>query len=519
MRSIRLKILLWPALGLSTAGFAQSPDACAELTAFRIPGVEMVITEAVRVPAAPSSTAPGPGRYAGPLPTYCRADGVIDRRTGADGKPYAIGFAVAMPDNWNHGFLMQGGGGLNSSVQMPLGAQAAGDTPGLARGFAVVSTDSGHTGTGAFDGSFFRDQQATLDFAYVAVGRVAVVAKQIITRYYGEPAAHSYFSGCSTGGREGMLMTQRYPAYFDAVVVGAPAMRTGFSNLADRWVAVSFNQIAPKDAQGNPITAAALSDADRKLVMEALLKHCDAKDGLRDGMIFNLTGCDFDPAVLACGGAKTEACLSAEEVAALHRAFSGPKDSRGTQVSPGFLYDTGIAAKKGIQGLLNPGPSPVGPPAGLQQDVDREAREALNPLTDTTFTKLNTFSRDGGSGHGGKLLFYHGASDPWFSALDTLDYYRRMSTDNGGLAKVTSWSRMYLVPGMGHCGGGESALDRFDMLGAVIDWVEKGVAPEFVLATGAAFPGRSRPLCAYPQYAHYKGQGDPQNAENFGCRE
>lgn len=514
MKSIRLRMLPWLAVGLSTAGFAQSPDACAALTGFHIPGQEVVITKAAIVPAAATTPAQWPGQYAGPMPAYCRVDGAIDRRTGVDGKPYAIGFALALPENWNHRFLMQGGGGLNGSVQLPLGAQAAGDTPGLARGFAVVSTDTGHTGKGGFDASFLKDQQANLDFAYVAVGRVALIAKQIIAQYYGQSAAHSYFSGCSTGGREAMLMTQRYPTYFDGVVVGAPAMRTGFSNLADRWVVVSFNQIAPKDAQGKPITAAALSDGDRKLVIDALLKQCDAKDGVRDGMILNVTGCDFDPAALACQGEKNDSCLSASQVSALHRAFAGPKDSTGYQVYPGFLYDTGIAAKTGIPGLLNPGPSPVGPQAGLDQDVDKEARAAHEPLVESVFTNLSTFS-----GHGGKVLFYHGASDPWFSALDTLGYYQKMAAANGGMDRVAGWSRFYFVPGMGHCGGGSAALDRFDMLGAVVDWVEKGAAPESVVATGTAFPGRSRPLCAYPRHAQYKGQGDPEDAKNFECRE
>src|SRR5262249_27276982 len=155
-----------------------------------------------------------------------------------------------LPENWNGRFLFQGGGGLNGSVGNPVGTQATGDTPALARGFAVVSTDTGHQGTGAFDGSFMQDQQAALDFAYAAVGRVAVLAKQIIAQHYGKPVDKSYFVGCSTGGREAMLMAQRYPLYFDGIVSGSPAMRTGYSNLATRSVAVTLNQVAPKDASG-----------------------------------------------------------------------------------------------------------------------------------------------------------------------------------------------------------------------------------------------------------------------------
>jgi len=486
-----------------TAGMAQTsetpgPSQCAELAKLKIPGVALEMTKATWLPAANS------------LPAYCRADGVINRRTGVGGVEYGIGFALALPENWNHDFLMQGGGGLNGSVAAPLGAQAAGTTPGLARGFAVVTTDTGHKGKNAFDGSFLSDQHATLDFSYQAIGRVAETAKQIITAYYGTAAAYSYYVGCSTGGREGMIMTQRYPTYFDGVVSGAPAMRTGFSNLAGRWVSVALNQIAPKDAAGKPIPGGALSDGDKKLVMDALLQRCDAKDGLEDGMIFHTSSCDFDPMELVCSGPKTEGCLSAAQAGAIKKGFAGPKDSRGIQVYPGFFFDTGIAAQTGIPGLLNPGPSPVGPrEPPTQQDVDREAMEALQPLIDSTSTKLSTFSV-----RNGKLIFYHGVSDPWFSAKDTVEYYGKL-----GKGSVAGWSRLFLAPGMGHCGGGAAALDRFDMLTAIVDWVEKKTAPDAVIATGKAIPGRSRPLCAYPKHAHYKGQGDPEDAKNFECLE
>jgi feruloyl esterase len=151
-------------------------------------------------------------------------------------------------------------------------------------------------------------------------------------------------------------------------------------------------------------------------------------------------------------------------------------------------------------------------------DVDARAARALSPsdmvAMTSAWTNLNTYSS-----HGGKLLFYHGVSDPWFSANDTVDYYERMTAANGGAAQVTNWSRLYLAPGMGHCGGGTATLDSFDLLGAVVDWVEKGTAPDAVTATGRAFPGRSRPMCAYPKYAYYKGSGDMEDAKNFECRE
>jgi feruloyl esterase len=358
------------------------------------------------------------------------------------------------------------------------------------------------------------DQQAFLDYAYVAIVRVSEAAKRIIAQYYGQPIGHSYYVGCSTGGREGMLLSQRYPLYFDGIVSGDPAMRTGFSTLGDRWAQVAFNQVAPKGPDGKP--QAAFSEAEKKLIVDELLKQCDAKDGIADGLIFSSKGCEFDPGALACSAGRTGSCLAPEKTAALRKAFAGPKDSRGNQVYPGFPFDTGITTKGAMPGILDSRPGMLPTSTATQQDVDAEAAAAPNPLVDTAYTNLSTFS---GSGHGGKLLFYHGMSDAWFSPWDTLEYYLNMAKQNGGLEKVEDWSRIYLVPGMGHCSGGEATLDSFDLLGAVQNWVEKGIAPDFVIAKGRSFPGRSRPLCAYPKFAHYKGQGDPEDASNFECRE
>jgi hypothetical protein len=302
------------------------------------------------------------------------------------------------------------------------------------------------------------------------------------------------------------------------VIAGAPAMRTAFSGIGDRWVAATLNEIAPKNAQGQPVTRDALSDSEKKAVLDGLANACDAGDGVKDGMIFNINACRFDPKTLVCTGAKAEGCLSAAQAAALEKAFAGPRDSKGRQVYPGFLFDTGIAATEGLPGLLHGGQPVGGGAAGVGINVDEAAERALadpaEALTSTSrWTNLNTFS-----GRGGKLIFWHGVSDPWFSALDTIDYYERMTKANGGPEQVMNWSRLYLAPGVGHCGGGPLALDTFDMLTALVDWVEKGAAPASVTATGRALPGRSRPLCAYPQHAHYKGTGDTQESKNFECR-
>jgi len=497
------------------------PSSCDGMQKYQSSGVPLAITSAVSVPASAPGTlrvSPNfPGTVPAAVPAFCRVDSVINQRTGVDGKPYGIGFSLALPDRWNGSFLFQGGGGLNGSVALPLGSQAAGDKPALARGFAVVTTDSGHKGS-VFDGSFFRDQQASLDFYYVAIGRVAQVAKQMIESFYGRAARHSYYDGCSTGGREAMIMSQRYPDYFDGIVSGDPAIRTGHSNLALGFITGAFDKTGPKDAAGKPDPEKVFSDSDRKLIVNSLLEACDAKDGLKDGMIFNQRACAFDPGTLVCAGPKNDTCLTKAQAETLKTSFAGPKSVRGDAIYPGFPFDAGIGDDGRIPGLLQGPRIPVATGADFTNfDADREAArvaaDSTAGLGDSTWTNLSSFA-----GHGGKLLFYHGLSDPWFSPLDTLDYYQKMAKDTGN-GSVASWSRIYFVPGMGHCQGGSASLDRFDMLSAIVDWVEKDVAPDRVIATGPAFPGRSRPLCPYPQHAEYTGHGDTNDAANFACRE
>ncbi len=309
--SLAAGIAVSPAVAETVEAAIPPALKCSDLVGLKIPGSNIVITKAQEVPEAPPGTVlPLPRStetVAVAIPSNCRADGVIDQRTGVDGKPYAIGFAIALPDRWNSRFLFQGGGGLNGSIRPPIGTQAAGDVPGLARGFAVVSTDSGHQGAG-FDASFMKDQEAALNFANASVGKVTIAAKTIIARYYGRPASRSYFAGCSTGGREGMLASQRYPGEFDGIVSGDPAMRTGHSNIGLAWANAAFTEIAPKDASGKPDPTMAFSAGDRKVIADAILEACDAKDGIKDGMIFDGPACRFDPAVLTCSGSKSEAC-------------------------------------------------------------------------------------------------------------------------------------------------------------------------------------------------------------------
>ncbi|MGI4879356.1 MAG: tannase/feruloyl esterase family alpha/beta hydrolase, partial [Janthinobacterium lividum] len=382
-------------------------------------GADVKIISAQHVDAVPlghASAAANNTLFSVGLPAHCRIDGVIGERKGAGNKDFGIHFALAMPDDWGGRFLLQGGGGLNGSVLPPLGPVASGGRPALARGFAVISDDSGHK-SAVFDSSFMADQRATLDFAEASVRSVALLGKAITTAYYGKPIGHSYMTGCSTGGREAMLASQRYPELFDGIVAGAPAMRTGDSNLGIEYTQVLFNQAAPKGPDGKPIASEILTAADRKTILAGLLDQCDGIDGLKDGMIEDVAQCRFRPAKLACRGDKQDGCLSDAKIAALELAFAGPKDKAGYPIYAPVPYDTGIVATQG--GYLPSGaPGPFGPPsAATSIDLDARARElrqdAGQRLIDTNYwTNLNTFLD-----RGGKILFFHGVSDFWFSPL------------------------------------------------------------------------------------------------------
>ncbi len=507
-----------PAFSLPASATAAPTTAksCAALTDFTIPGSDLKIDRAVEVPAGPMQ--PPPGAPPGPainLPAHCHVEGSFERRTGIDGKAYALRIALNLPREWNGRFMFQGGGGLNGVVNPPIGNGLAGDDSALGRGFAIVSTDSGHAAQGPFDGSFLNDQEATLNFLYQSVGKVSVVAKVIVASYYGQGPHHSYFVGCSTGGREGMILSQRFPGYFDGIVAGAPAIRTNYSNLAIRWMNTQLNGIAPKDATGKPLTAQALSESDRKLVVDGFLAACDALDGAKDNLVFATQSCKFDPTTLVCKGSKNGGCLTRAQADAVKRGMAGPKTRGGQQVYPGFLYDTGLANTRGLPGRLVGTVVPEGQPAGTTINIDvmaAEAHDGRSMAGDTNgWTNLSGFR-----GRGNKLLFFHGVSDPWFSALETVDYYERLKRDNGPGA-VEDWSRLFLVPGMAHCRGGDMALDRFDMVTAIVDWAEKDQAPSQIIATGPAMPGVSRPLCPYPQFPKYTGAGDMNAAANFQC--
>jgi feruloyl esterase len=427
---------------------------------------------------------------------------------------FGIGFQLALPAQWNERYLLMGGGGLNGTIRPPVGPVAAGDVNALSRGFAVASHDSGHQGAD-FEDSFYEDQRAALDFAEASVRTVTLATREITTAFYGKAPHHSYITGCSTGGREGMLVSQRYPELFDGIVIGAPAMRPGHSNLGIEWAQVMLNRTLP---QGE-VRAGSFSDGERSAISVELLKQCDARDGRSDGMIMNVSACrTFEPSPLMCTTGQSGSCLDQEKLAALQLAFQGPRDAAGRPIYVPIPWDTGIVYQgPGLPGYLPSGaPSPFGPASAAREiDIDERLHQlewdAVGRLTDTAYwTNLSTYL-----GRGAKIMFYHGVSDPWFSAFDTWDHSQRAREANGAEAWDAA-ARFYMIPGMMHCSGG-NAFDRFDLLAPLVEWVERGEQPSNISASRSSGSPGEMPICAYPQYPQYVG-GDSALARSYSCR-
>jgi feruloyl esterase len=528
------------------------PMLCEDLAGVTLPGLQVNVAESV---AADASL---------PVPAHCRVVGYLDDRVGVDGKDYAIGFELRLPEDWNGRFLFQGGGGNDGVIRPALGNIGTGQTTNaLSEGFAVVSTDAGHTAEDAptIGGQLFGiDPQARVDYGYNAIQRVGTVAKKLIDLRYAEKPQYSYFIGCSNGGRQGMVAAERFPELFDGIVSGNPGYNLPRAAVQHPWDVQAFGAAAPKASDGRPILSQAFSNSDLTLVSDAVAAQCDGLDGLTDGIIDNLPACRFDPAVLQCADAKQDTCLSGAQVEALHKVFGGVKNGLGEALYSDWPYDTGVSAagwrawKIGTATTSMPnsrivtlgGPSlpyifmtPPDEVAGatpdqnalavydylLNYDLDANASridETSGIYTESSMQFMAAHPRLARfHAHGGKLILYHGTSDPVFSANDTVDYYQRLALRNGGLKHVGKFARLFLVPGMNHCSGGP-ATDGFNTMKPIVAWVEHGKAPASIEATArpanaTPWPGRTRPLCPYPTQARYKGTGSIEDAANFQC--
>ncbi|HET7102991.1 MAG TPA: tannase/feruloyl esterase family alpha/beta hydrolase [Terracidiphilus sp.] len=526
-------VLFGMALSWLLCGAVAKADSCTDIAGLHLQNT--VIQSATMVPAGtPEAIMPNLPPRDLHLPRYCKVEGSIHERIGADKQHYATRFEVRLPDNWNGKFLFQGGGGLDGVVRPAIGFTGFGTPTALTRGYAVASTDAGHEGMA--NSIFGKEQKARLDYAYAAIDDVTRVSKELMAQYYGKPAAHSYFDGCSNGGRQAMMAAQRFPLEFDGIVAGDPGFRLSHAAIGEAWDTETFDSIAPVDKDGHPILSAAFSQADLDLVSKAVLEKCDALDGLKDGEINNVSACRFDPEVLTCKPAQTSGCLKAKQVKALKKAFGGAHNSTGERLYASWPYDAGIASMGWRMWKLGTSPTAksnalnvmLGAPAlrdyfvhpyisGFDPEhpnfdaIDGEV-EQTSIINDPTSTDYGTFAA-----RGGRMILYEGMSDPVFSANDIIDYYKRFIRDSGGLEQAQSVARLFLVPGMTHCGQGP-ATDQFDALTALERWVEDGEAPAKIQATGRAFPGRSRPLCPFPAYAAYVGSGNSEDAASFVCK-
>jgi feruloyl esterase len=511
----------------AVADEAESRRNCESLAALNAPA--FAVEAAEWVAAAAGVQGPGPAQSV--TPAHCLFRVMMDARPSAiPGLTLGLGFELRLPLEWNGRFLFQGGGGLNGILNPAFG-NVSGAPSALERGFAVVSTDSGHRGS-MVDSSFAADQQAKLDFAYQAVQRTTYEAKDLIDHYYGSAPEYSYFMGCSTGGREAMLAAQRLPVEFDGVVAGDPAFNLTRIAANQVYSLQTVTRIAPTGADGKPDTSQAFTDAQLSAVADAVTAQCDALDGLADGLINDFEGCGFDPASLQCpaGGGANDACLSGEQVQALKDIVGGARNSADESLYGPFAWDTGIAsaawrsmhfgsngrppgnASLGSDTLRLYAMTPARPeldPLDFDFDRDMAATYETAAINDAIATLHSTFA-----GRGGKLILFNGLSDQGMSAGALTQWYSKVTPRDA--EGPQDWARLYFIPGMLHCGGGQ-ATDSFDMLTAIQDWVEEDVAPDRVVASGGALPGVTRPLCPYPQVARYDG-GDPDAAESFTCR-
>jgi feruloyl esterase len=514
MRTVR--IFLAVTLSLATAGSAPAIVTAATATAVRpvttcaglvreiaLPGATTHVTSAAVVPAT------------GAGPEYCGVRGYVEP---------AVRFDLRLPTRTYAGRYLQYGCGSFCGLLTPPAFAGC----GLPHGgdVAVAATDDGHVGRtpGIIDDGRWgaHDQAARDDFEFRAPHVVSRAAKAIIQAFYGSPPAKSYFTGCSDGGREGLLLAQRYPADFDGIVAGAPggAWSPLMGFLA--WLA-RVNTAA----DGSPILTAAKLPA----LHNAVLAACDDLDGLTDGQLEDPRACHFDPGTLTCAGPDTPACLTRDQVTATRKLYSPPADPDGTLLYPGGEQPgselewaswvigsggPGLARTEADNYLRHLG-YPIGAPASTVDTFAFTRREfdRLTPVgarLNAMSTDLTAFQR-----RGGKLVLWHGWADQAIPPTGTLDYYQRLTDRSGGLARTQDWARLFMVPALYHCGGG-TTLTGFDPLRELVAWVERGTAPAQVTATGRDTTGnvtRTRPVFLYPQRAVYRGTGSVDDAANF----
>ena len=494
-----------------------------------------------------------------PLPAHCEVTGALDQRLGEGGQRYAVGYRMRLPAAWNGRFLFSGGGGSNGVVGQATGTVGPGNPLALASGYAVIAQDSGHDNAVNRDPRrggdlvFGFDSVARRNYGHASLPRTTAMARKLIRRLYRREPVHSYFYGCSKGGQEGMALAQKYPRLFDGIVAAAPGFALPKAAIAETW---SVQQLAAlTGARRATDLARGYSGRDFALVRDVIRDTCDRDDGAADGMIGVVGHCGparLYPAFAArtCRPGKSDGCLTAAQVDTLFAVLDGPKNSAGHPLYTSFPWDAGIGlpgwsgwvtgSERGgparnvtlgagsLAAVFTTPPSPLvtDPDAllawQLSFDFDRDAPRifATNAKFRTSgWDDVGAHSTDlsGFAAHGGKLIVPHGMADPVFSASDTIAWWDEVNARMQGRASTVA--RVFPIPGMNHCGGGD-ATDRYDAFGALVDWVERGKAPDRIPAsTGGQtrWPGRTRPLCAWPSQLRYNGSGSIEDASNFSC--
>ncbi len=493
---------------------------CAALAELAITDTTPLAATAIRFNDSNRPVIPTPSGTVA-LPDYCRVRAAVLPQ---------INFELRLPLNdWNGKFFMAGCGGFCGRVLADRPGYSNAINVALVRNYAAVTTDAGHWAPHAADGVWaYNDRSAEIDYSYRVIPEVARVARAVITAFYGSKEQHSYFSGCSNGGRMGALAIQRYPDLFDGVLVGAPALDWRTLAMYSSWV-----MKANMDENGNFV----FDHRKTALLARAVMAHCDASDGLKDGQITDPRQCTFDPATLQCPGNDDGLeCLTKTEVQVVQKWYQGLPDTHGAGWSykvplgsesywprwltpppgrPGAFYLFGDALHKYIIHEQDPGPgySPVDMDLErypVELDYMREIYRADNP-------NLSAFKKTGG-----KAVFYQGWSDPAAIPEMTIGYYEDVRKKMGGQAKTNEFLRLFMIPGAGHCWESpHPSPDIFNPIEVLENWVEHGIAPERIDARqydGTGGTIRSRPLCAYPGVAHYNGTGSIDDASNFSCQ-
>jgi feruloyl esterase len=483
----------------AAVAFAQTP--CDQLRSLSLPATTLTAVESV--PAGPWQPPQAPGRAGAQtpvmLPAHCRVAATLKPSSDSD-----IKMELWLPsDNWNGKFQMVGNGGWAGVISFSAMAAA------LREGYASASTDTGHQGG---NGMFALDHPEKItDFGWRAVHETTVQSKALIAAFYGGNPKYSYWNGCSTGGRQALVEVTKFPNDFDGVVAGAPA--NPHIHLHAAGVERSI------ELMNNP--QGALSQAKVETLHKAVLAACDKLDGVKDGIVSNPEKCHFDPAALLCKGADSDACLTPAQVKTVQIVYADVKTKKGEIVWTGFEPGGELQ----FVSLKNVPTQPGGGWDSIRilghQDANYDFHkfdlDSDVALADKAGIDALTYDLSAFKSHGGKLLLYHGWADPGIAPGNTVNFYKGVLANMG--PRQDDWLRLFMVPGMLHCGGGPGT-DQFNKMGVIERWREDGTPPSQILASHVTNEqvDMTRPLCPYPQVAVYKGTGTTNDAANFSCK-